>query len=171
MIRPLALPIDPLDEFDGRLHVGQSSRLVPVVLDRLAVVGVPAAGAVALADVGPDPEPFGLGDDLVAVRADLDDGGRAGAQQLRHREGDAGAVGGIVGGGRAGREVFEQAGEVELTAAPVLDEALVERRFVQVGVGVDQPRREDFASGIQHLVDRLIETACRADVDDRCRPR
>ena len=40
---------------------------------------------------------------------------------------------------RAHGQILEQAGEIELPPPLVLDEALVERRFVEMGVGVDQP--------------------------------
>ena len=81
-----------LDEADGALHVAQPGLFVPGVLHLFAVVGVPAAGAVAETHVEAHADAAGLAHGLLAEGADLHHGRGAGAQQLGHGVGEAGAV-------------------------------------------------------------------------------
>jgi hypothetical protein len=103
-------------------------------------------------------------DHIVAQAADLHARRDAPAQQLGHREIDAGPAGVLVLGLAADRQHLEESRVPELRAAAILDERAVERRASDVSVGGDEPGREDAITSVDGLVDVALERA--ADVDD-----
>ncbi len=153
-----------LDEADGAVHRRESGGFVPLVLHRFAVAGEPAAGAVAGSHVEPHPHLARFLDRPFRFRADLHHRRRAGAEQLGHRVGETGAGGLLISSGAAGRQELEQPGEVELTRSPILDERFVERRFVEMGVGVDEAGGDDLARAINRFIDLAVKRF--ADMDD-----
>ena len=71
---------------------------------------------------------------------------------------------------RAHRQILEQSREIELPPAHVLDEALVQRRFVEMGVGVDEAGGYHHVASVDRLIDRLVPAFLGTDVNDRrCR--
>ena len=109
-------------------------------------------GAERLAHVHAHPVVRRALDHVLAERADLHHRGDAAAQHLGHREVDAGAARLLVLGLGAHGQHLEQPRVPELRVAAVLDERPVERRAGDVGVGRDQPRRDDAVRRLDGLV-------------------
>jgi hypothetical protein len=151
-------------ELDGATQSRLAGRLVELPLYAPAVVRDPAPGAEGLAHVHAQAEAAGRLHHVLALAADLHDGGAAAPQQLAHRELDAGPAPFLVLGGAAHGQHLEEPGEPELWVPAVLDERLVERRAGDVGVGRDEPGREDAVARVHRLVGGPFEA--RAHVND-----
>jgi hypothetical protein len=137
---------------------------VPLPHDAAPIACEPPPRAERQPFVDTDPEAFGALRDGLAVPADVEDGGHAAAQQLRHREIDARERALCVLRAVAHRQVFEEPRIPELRAAAVLDERAVERRAAEVRVRADESGGEHTVARIDRLVHVSVEA--RADVED-----
>ena len=138
--------------------------LVPLPLHALAVAREPPARPERLAHVDAQAVVRRALDHVLAQRADLHHRRHAAAQQLGHREVDAGAARFLVLGLAAHRQHLEEPRVPELRVAAILDERAVERRARDVGVGRDQAGRDDAVRRVDRLVHPPVEA--RADVED-----
>src|SRR6185503_7456047 len=132
-----------LVERDGALEARPPVLLVPLPLHTLAVTREPPARPERLPYVDAQAVVRRALDHVLAERADLHHGRHAAAQELRHREIDAGPAPFLVLRLAAHRQHLEESRVPELWVAAVLDERPVERRPADVSVGRDQSRRDD----------------------------
>src|SRR5439155_23953363 len=136
-------------ELDGAPESRFPSRLVPLPVDAAPVAGEPAPRAEGASQVDAEAEAGGGRDDALVGEADLEDGGRASAEQLGHREVDAGRGGRVVLRAGADREHLEEPRVEELGRPGVLDERAVEGRLVDVSVRRDEAGSKDVGGALQ----------------------
>ena len=155
---------EALDEADRRLEAGPAVVGVPGVLDSLPVRSEPVAGPVHRGDVPPQAAGLDRVGGVLLQPAHLDDGGGARAGQLDEGVVDARPGALLVEPGHLGGQDLDQPGQPELAVADVLLHRLVDGRLVEVGVGVDEARRDDPVGCVHAAVHRAV--VARADVDD-----
>ena len=140
--------------------------LVPLPVDAPTVLREPPSRAEGEPEGDAEAEVRRALDHVLAELADLEHGGHSAAEQLGHREVDAGAAGRLVLGAVSDRQRLEEARVVELGPSRVLDERPVERGARDVRVGRDEAGREHAIAGVDGLVDLALERGLRADVHD-----
>jgi len=141
---PALVPRGGIDHAQRLRHGLAPGRLVPLVLDAMAVAGEPAGRAIGGRKTGADAAAGEILGPVGARRGIIHEGGDATLQHLRHREERRGAARVLVGAHQQ-HELVERA-HAELGRAALLHQAAVEGLARGVRMDVDQARHHHVAA-------------------------